>query len=148
MDHSYLPGLLRGTISRNTLQLRNVSRCTTTHGDPFDSCRLAVWLKVHCLRRSVYGLGYNISPTSISSCRFSSLSCPYPFTMTSKPYPRIAKGRSSFTQRCLNSQLSGNLRYSAFTSTASVQISLICTCKAWICSSESEWQRCSGWILA
>jgi hypothetical protein len=147
LDHSYLPGLLRDTISRNTLQLCNVSRSTTTHGGPFNSCWLAVWLKVHCSRRGVYGLRDDILPASISRRRFPSLSCPYPypFTVTSIPRSRITKGRKvAFTQRYLNSQLSENLRWSAFTSTASVQISLICTCKARICSSESVLQRCSG----
>lgn len=110
-DHSYLPWLLRGIISRNMLQLCNVCRSTTAHGGPFNSGWLAVWLKVHYLQRGVYGWRHNISPASISRCRFPSLSCPYPFTVTSIRCSRIAKGRKgTFTQRYLNNQLSGNLR--------------------------------------
>ena len=45
LNHSYLPGLLRGIISRKALQLCNVRGSTATHGDPFNSCWLAVWLK-------------------------------------------------------------------------------------------------------
>ena len=94
LNHSNLLGLLRGTISRKTLQLYHIRRGTTTHGDPFDSCWSVVRLYVHFTTWCEWRRD-TISPASASSRRLPSLSCPYPLAATSIPCPGIAMEESS-----------------------------------------------------
>ena len=129
LNHSHLPGLLRRIVSRKTLQLCNVSRSTATHGDPFDTCWLAVWLK-----RALFTT-WCASPRDIISHQFQHRFVAFFHFLAltllrQRQYLSLRPGVKTYTQRCLNSQLSGNLESSAFTSTANVQTFLICRCKA------------------
>ena len=129
LNNSHLPGLLRGIVSRKTLELCNVSRSTASHCDPFDSCWSAVWLK-----RALFTT-WRAWPRDIISHQFQHRVVAFlhflALTLSRQCQYLLLKPREkTYTQRCLNSQLSGNLESSAFTSTANVQTFLICRCKA------------------